>query len=76
MHKETRLTEEDAKKAETERKRKADEKPEIDFGKKKKMLDNKKHLLGGFGGLKVKGKALKVVPTGKIYVCSGVSDVA
>jgi len=61
MHKQTRLTEEDADKAETERKRKADEKPEVDFGKKKKMLDNKKHLLGGFGGLKVKGKTLKVV---------------
>ena len=57
MHKETRLTEEDA-----ERKRKAEDKPEpvVDFGKKKKMLDNRKHLLGGFGGLKVKGKALKV----------------
>ena len=62
MHKETRLTEEDAERADAERKRKAEDKPEpvVDFGKKKKMLDNRKHLLGGFGGLKVKGKALKV----------------
>lgn len=62
MHKETRLTEDDAERADAERKRKAEDKiePVVDFGKKKKLLDNRKHLLGGFGGLKVKGKTLKV----------------
>ena len=62
MHKEARLTEEDGERADAERKRKAEDKiePVVDFGKKKKMLDNKKHLLGGFGGLKVKGRTLKV----------------
>lgn len=56
------MTEEDAEKADADRKRKAEETvaPVVDFGKKKKLLDNKKHLLGGFGGLKVKGKSLKV----------------
>ena len=37
-----------------------EEKPkEIFEFKKKKTVDNKKSILGGFGGLKVKGKNLK-----------------
>ena len=38
---------------------KEEPKPVVNFGKKKKTLDNKKNILGGFGGLKVKGKDLR-----------------
>jgi len=55
-----RLTEEDAKKETENRKRLLEEKPkEIFEFKKKKTVDNKRSILGGFGGLKVKGKNLK-----------------
>merc|ERR1712142_421515 len=43
-------------------KRLTEEKPKPIFEfKKKKTVDNKKRILGGFGGLKVKGKALKEI---------------
>jgi len=60
LYQNKRLTEEDAKNEEKERKRKLEEKPKEEFSfKKKKTVDNKKRILGGFGGLKVKGKNLK-----------------